>query len=237
MNDQTNVWLEGIIRKEGSVMFSAHPSAKELTLFTEANAELSADKRQKIEAHLRVCAACEDDRARLITAISELHGRENQIRPAFENDLVNRLRIWFSPSHWIPVVAAVAVTVAILAPNSDTPIVLPVGPAVVLRGDVERGALPTVIATPGDHLTFSFVLPGTSEGAIKNCDVAIVAADGEVITSVKNISAFDEYGTFLLTIDTKDLTVGSYTLVANDHIGTREFGFHLQYPSLNSDQE
>ncbi len=237
MNDQENDWLEGTIRREGSVMFSSHPSAAELTLFTEAVSELPSVKRQEIEAHLRVCAACEDDRARLIAAKCELSERKNLIRQASSIELLNRLREWISPSRWVPVVAVVAVTIAILVPNSNSPIVLPVGPAIVLRGDVERGAMPTVIAESGDRLTFSFVLPGTNEGSIEHCDVTIVAADGEVVTSVLNVSAFDDYGTFLMTIDTQGFTVGSYTLVTHDRIGTRHFGFNLQYPSRETEQK
>ncbi len=234
MNDLPNSWLDDTVRREGNVMFSAHPSAEDLALFTESEAKLTAEHRREIKAHLRVCAACDDDCARLRAASLELENGERISPAAPSRDLVNRLKEWFAPSVWVPAIVAVAITVAILGPDSDQPIVHSVGQAVVLRSDIERGAAPTVTPDIGGHLVLSFVLSGTGEGAIDHCDVTIATADGAVVTTVTGVTAFDQYGTFVLTINARNLSSGSYILTAQDRIGTRQFAFDLQHPSMDT---
>lgn len=227
MSEHKQDWLEEIVRREGVVMFSDHPSAEDLVLFIEDCDRMSPDHRLGIEDHLRVCARCADDRARIVAAARELKQSEAARRGAASFDLLRSLRGWFAPTHWIPAVVAVALTVAIMAPRSKGPLVHPVARAVVLRSEIERGAVATIAPDKDGRLTLSFVLPGTSTGNVENCDVTIKAADGLVVAAETDIGAFDSYGTFVLSLDAQGLKSGRYSLIARDDLGERHFAFDL----------
>ncbi|HPF34295.1 zf-HC2 domain-containing protein [bacterium] len=222
-----NDWLDDAVRREGALMFSEHPESRILVLYADAAAELDAAERRSVDEHLRVCDACAEDLARLHAAAGELSGEE----PAVAGPgLRGRLAQLLTPRLLVPALALTTVAVLLLGPGGGEDPLRPVGRAVVLRAEVERGAAP--VAAPDVHgrVTLSFLLPDDGEGPMERCDVQVTDAAGRTVTRHADVPAFDAYGTFVLSLDASALPAGDYLLTARDRLGERSFAFTLERP-------
>ncbi len=220
-------WLDDFVREEGELMFSPHPTGEELVLLHEDPEELTPDRRDAITAHLRVCGDCADDMARLEAAGREL--AETPPAPvASDGPFLPRPRAAITePWIWVPAALAAAVLLVLLWPDPEESILRPVGRAIVLQVEAERGSRPAVSPDGEGSVTLSFTLHGTPRGSIKRCDVVILDAEGNALAELHSLEAFDEYGSFLLTVDARELGDGNYQLLARDSLGETRFDFEV----------
>jgi len=133
-----------------------------------------------------------------------------------------------APRFLIPAVSLAVAALAVFGPGNTERALVPAGRAVVLRAEVERGAVPQASPDDAGRITLSFVLPDDGKGPVERCDVAVLDPDGRTVLSRDDVPAFDAYGTFVLTMDAGGLAAGPYALVARDRLGERRFGFRLQ---------
>lgn len=220
-------WLDDSVREEGENLFSPHPTGEELVLFHEDPDELGSDRRDAITRHLRVCGDCAEDMARLESAGRELAETPRALVAA-GGPFLSRLRAAVAePRVWVPAMLAAAVLLLLLWPDPEESILRPVGRAVVLRVETERGSHPTVSPDVEGRVTLSFTLPGTAQGPVERCDASILDAQGNPLAQIHSLEAFDEFGSFLLSLDAGELADGDYRLLARDSLGETRFDFEL----------
>lgn len=219
-------WLADLIRREGDVLFSTHPSAEELLRYHESANELDAARVRAIDAHVRVCAACDDDLRRLRAVDDELRSLTSAPGAKPQGRSRKRIRV----TTWLPtLLAATMAALWIGAPDRErVPEVVAVGSPTVLRSEVERGAVVTV--HPGAHgrIALVFTLPATDAGPT-HCDVSIVDAHAREVLRLDGVGSLDGFGSFALSIDASALESSDYTLIARDEAGEIRFGFRVEH--------
>ncbi len=225
MNEPGNDWLEEAVRSEGAVIFSDHPPSRHLVLYSEAPHELADTDLRALTDHLRVCDECADDLARLRSASIELNGLEVAGTGPSLRDRVLR---FLAPRFLIPAVSLAIAAIAVFGPDSAPESMLPIGHPVTLRSEVERGGATEVVADASGRITLSFFLPDDDQGPVAMCDVRILDSGGHEVARIDRAGAFDEYGTFVLTLDASGLTPGGHELVAVDRLGERRFFFEYR---------
>ncbi|MEZ5063815.1 MAG: hypothetical protein R3B81_03725 [bacterium] len=224
-------WLRDAAREHGEALLAEHPSAEELVRWVEAPGELTESRAAEIRAHVALCAECEEDvaRVRAVGAPDPV----GQPEPASARGTTSlgtwsRVRDWLRGPGLVPAFAIVAAIAWFAAPReSESPIVREIGRAVVLRPDVERGAAPTVLRRDEGPATLTFALPPTSSGPAK-CAVEIRRADGTLMAATSDVAPFDEFGTYVISVEPTALPAGDYVLVAREGEDVFRFAFRVE---------
>lgn len=213
-----NDWLRESHEHAGDALFDVHPSSEELVRWHDAPDDLDAARRESIAVHLRWCASCEDDVARLRALSAHAPTKSTVAAVRRRRGIV-----------WIPLAMAAAAASVFLGtqwPQNGNPrAIVAIGPPTVLLPDVERGALVRIDASTPTTLTF--VLAPGPEGPPARCAIDVIDASGAVTLELEAVEAWDRFGTFVMMLPAHLLKAGPYTLRATDTTGSVEFGFEV----------
>ena len=213
-----NDWLRESYDHAGDVLFDAHPSSEELVQWHDAPEELDPARHQAIAFHLRWCASCDDDIARLRELSAHAPMRPKVRAPRRRRGIV-----------WFPLATAAAAALVLLGTQlsrfDDPHPVVAVGPPTALRSDVERGVPVRIEAST--HATLTFVLAPGSEGPPTHCAIEVIDANGELELALDEVEAWDRFGTFVIALPAHRLRAGLHTLRATDATGSVVFGFEV----------
>ncbi|GJM45466.1 MAG: hypothetical protein DHS20C21_23080 [Gemmatimonadota bacterium] len=224
--------LRAAFLEMGEALVSEHPTSNRLVAWVERPDAIEESERRRLEAHLTLCASCEEDVARVRAVGAELGTVPDPARTAptrggataapGTGEWRRLLRLLRAPE-LVPAfaVAAVLVIPAALGVRSWlAPAPAPeatfrgVAPPVVLTREVERGPAPaTVTAAPDASITL--MVSVDARAASQAVDAEILDAAGSPLWSVRELPALDEFGSRMILIDPGALAPGDHTLVTS----------------------
>jgi hypothetical protein len=218
-------WIHGQVRRWGDELFADHIPSEQLVRYAEARSLLPAGVRARIERHLVLCEACEEDLRMLRDVGDALDRAPVSLRP--------RVRAWLAPlARPVPAWAAAALLVLLLVPaglgirdwfgdtagpGSEGPTVLPLGIPQVLESRTERdeSAIPTLRVPTVGPLVVEVQAPVLDVSGVRY-DARLVDAGGRELWRQDGLRSADAYGTFFLLLDASELGAGRYRLIVRE---------------------